>query len=136
MSDGDAVRTASCSCGALTATCRGAPTRVSVCHCFACQRRTGSVYGAQARFAVGNVAVEGPQKTWTRNGDDGGEVVFVFCPTCATTLSWTISTLPGEVAVAVGAFADPTFPAPTVTVYDARAHAWARVEREGIVHHD
>jgi hypothetical protein len=42
------VRVASCSCGQLRAEVRGEPTGVSVCHCHACQRRTGSVFGAQA----------------------------------------------------------------------------------------
>jgi hypothetical protein len=45
------TRTASCSCGQLTVVTAGDPIRVSVCHCLACQRRTGSVFGAQARFA-------------------------------------------------------------------------------------
>jgi hypothetical protein len=37
------VRMASCSCGQLTAVATGDPIRVSVCHCLACQRRTGDV---------------------------------------------------------------------------------------------
>ena len=44
------TRTASCSCGQLTATTTEDPIRVGICHCLACQRRTGSVFGAQARF--------------------------------------------------------------------------------------
>jgi hypothetical protein len=43
-------RTAQCSCGQLRVQMRGEPVRVSMCHCLACQRRTGSTYGAQ-RFA-------------------------------------------------------------------------------------
>lgn len=27
-----------------------APVRIGICHCFECQRRTGSVFGVQARF--------------------------------------------------------------------------------------
>jgi hypothetical protein len=30
----------------------------------------------------------------------------------------------GSVQVAVGAFTDPTFPPPTVSVYDSRRHGW------------
>ncbi len=40
----------SCSCGQRTLVARGDPIRVSMCHCFACQRRSGSTYGAQARL--------------------------------------------------------------------------------------
>jgi len=41
------LRTASCSWGQLQARVNAEPLRVSVCHCLACQRRTGpsfSVY--------------------------------------------------------------------------------------------
>jgi hypothetical protein len=32
--------------------------------------------------------------------------------------------LPGCLAIPVGAFADPGFPAPTVSVYEERMHGW------------
>ena len=43
------TRHARCSCGQLEAETTAEPLRVSVCHCHACQLRTGSVFGAQAR---------------------------------------------------------------------------------------
>ena len=52
-------RVASCSCGQLSATTTGAPVRISICHCLACQRRTGSVFGMQARFPEAAVTVQG-----------------------------------------------------------------------------
>lgn len=50
-------RIASCSCGQLTARVTGEPVRVSICHCLACQRRTGSVFGVQARFPAPSFSV-------------------------------------------------------------------------------
>ena len=44
--------------------------------------------------------------------------------TCGATVFWTLDTYPDVVAVAVGAFADPTFPAPKIAVYEERRHAW------------
>ena len=38
------TRLASCSCGQLTAQASGDPVRNSICHCLACQRRTGSPF--------------------------------------------------------------------------------------------
>ena len=35
--------------------------------------------------------------------------------------------VPEAVAVPVGAFADPGFPAPRVSVYEGRRHAWVSV---------
>src|SRR5271165_6507415 len=43
---------AACSCGQLRLICQGDPVRVSMCHCFECQRRTGSTFGVQAWFPL------------------------------------------------------------------------------------
>jgi hypothetical protein len=133
---GPTMRLATCSCGKLTATCDGEPVRVSVCHCLACQKRTGSAFGAQARFPEDRVTIEGTSTEYTRTGDSGGLARFRFCPTCGTTLCWTVATLPGFVAVALGAFADPTFRAPTVSIYEARRHRWCPVEGQDVEHYD
>jgi hypothetical protein len=53
------MRIATCSCEQLKVTCTGEPVRISMCHCLACQRRTGSVFGVQARFPSDNVQIEG-----------------------------------------------------------------------------
>jgi len=119
------TRRATCSCGQLALTCEGEPVRVSICHCLACQQRTGSVFGVQARFARDRVVIEGTAARFTRVGDSGGHVTFHFCPRCGSTVYWEPDGLPDFVVVAVGAFADPSFPPPTVSVYEARRHGWA-----------
>jgi len=118
-------RTASCSCGQLRLACEGEPVRVSICHCLECQKRTGSIFGAQARFARAAVTIEGEAATWTRTGDSGGSATFRFCPACGATVWWEATGVPGFVTVAVGAFADPGFPPPHVSVYEERLHPWA-----------
>ena len=44
------TRHAACSCGQLHLTIEGEPSRIAMCHCLACQRRTGAVISNQARF--------------------------------------------------------------------------------------
>lgn len=121
------LRTAACSCGQLLAHVEGDPVRVSVCHCLACQRRTGSVFGQQARFAREKVRISGQSNTYVRVGDEGSEVRFHFCPHCGATVYYEAEGLEDSVAIPVGAFADPKFPAPTVSVYEERKHAWVTV---------
>jgi hypothetical protein len=101
--------------------------RVSVCHCLACQQRTGSAFGLTARFDNDKVTVEGPSAQWSRTGDEGTTADFQFCPTCGSTVLWRAREFPGVTAVAVGAFADPTFQPPIRTVYESRAHPWLEV---------
>ena len=119
------ARTATCSCGQLSIACAGEPVRLSVCHCLECQKRTGGVFGAQARFAREAVTIKGEAANWSRTGDSGGTATFSFCPRCGSTVFWEAAGLPGFVTVAVGAFADPAFPGPRVSVYDERSHPWA-----------
>jgi hypothetical protein len=117
-------RRATCSCGQLVAIARGEPVRVSMCHCLACQRRTGSTFGAQARFPSDQVTVEGRATQWSRIGDSGGKSTRHFCPTCGSTVYYQLDGAPGFTAIPVGAFADPAFPAPRFSVYEEFRHAW------------
>lgn len=118
------TRLASCSCGQLTAECSGDPVRISICHCLACQRRTGSVFGQQARFPRENVTVTGASTQFSRIGDEGPGATFHFCPRCGSTVYYEAVALPGYLGIPVGAFADPQFPAPTISVYESRMHPW------------
>ena len=126
-------REARCACGQLSLRCVGEPLRISVCHCLACRQRTGSVFGAQARYGRDQVVVTGEASLWERVGDSGSRATFRFCPRCGTTVYWELDAVPGFVAVAVGCFADPAFPGPTVSVYEERQSPWVRLE--GIVEH-
>jgi hypothetical protein len=118
---------ASCSCGQLTATTTESPIRVSVCHCLACQRRTGSVFGAQARFRSGSVEINGHSKQYERIGDAGSKITFNFCPNCGATVHFAIEGHEGSIAIPVGAFANPGFPAPTFSMYEERKHVWVNL---------
>ncbi len=121
---GSRRRTASCSCGQLRVTCEGEPIRISMCHCLECQKRTGSSYGVQARWPAAQAAVDGRSSRFVRIGDEGGVATFHFCPDCGSTVYYRFDAMPDMVAVAVGNFADPDFPAPTVSVYEDRKHGW------------
>jgi hypothetical protein len=117
-------RVASCSCGQLTAEALGPPVRVSICHCLACQRRTGSVFGQQARFRREDVTLGGISSEYVRVGDEGTRVKFHFCADCGATVYWELAGLEDYLTIAVGAFADPNFPQPTASVYESRKHSW------------
>jgi hypothetical protein len=90
-----------------------------MCHCLACQRRTGSAFGIQARWPKDLVDVTGRYIEYVRISDAGEERTFRFCPDCGATVFWTTTTegWTDTIAVPIGAFADPSFPQPTVSVY-------------------
>ena len=117
-------RIASCACGQLRIACLGEPEKVSLCHCLDCQKRTGSTYGIAAFFPRDRVRAEGRASRYGRASDSGHAVTFHFCPDCGSTVFWEPERRPAAVAVAVGAFADPSFPAPTQSVWNERRHPW------------
>src|SRR4051812_28618715 len=105
------TRAAACSCGQLRVEAAGDPIRISMCHCLACQRRTGSAFSVQARFPPDRIRVDGRFSEYTRVSDepDGGRRTFRFCPECGATVFYSTDDLPDVIAVLVGAFADPAF---------------------------
>lgn len=124
-----ATREAACLCGQLRLEVDGDPWIVSLCHCLACQRRTGSAFAMQAAFRPDQVQIFGEFRDYSRISDesDRKEHVFHFCPNCGSQVFYTEPTEPDLIVVAVGSFADPTFPPPTESGYDWRRHSWLAV---------
>ena len=118
------TRQAACNCGQLRLSIEGEPVRVSMCHCLECQRRTGAVISNQARFRREQITVTGAATEYRRSSDSGNALTFRFCPKCGSTVYWEGESFPGLVAVAIGTFADPGFPAPTVSVWEETRHPW------------
>ena len=119
-------RLAQCQCGALRATTSGDPVLVSMCHCNSCQRRTGALAGHGAAFAKTQVRIEGASTVFERDGQSGRKVRFHFCPQCGTSLYWETDLRPDWYLIAVGGFADPDFPPPTMVLHEESRHAWTR----------
>src|SRR4051794_2478004 len=120
-----ARREARCTCGQLRLTADGEPTRIGICHCLSCQRRTGSAFGIHVRFRSADVETGGVAKQYTRLADDDGDPRTIsFCPECSDVVWFVCGAEPDLYAVPVGAFADPEFPPPTYQVYENRRHAW------------
>jgi len=128
------TRTATCRCGQLTVVCEGEPIRVSVCHCLECQKRSGSAFATQARWADEQIHVSGESAVWKRLADSGHLATYRFCPVCGSTLAYIIEGWPSVTAIPVGAFADPNFPAPGYSVYEHRKHSWAEVLGDEVEH--
>ncbi|WP_367882481.1 GFA family protein [Rhizobium sp. WYJ-E13] len=121
-------RKASCSCGALALIAHGRPRKVSVCHCNACQRRTGSSFGVAVFFAAEATEETGKAAVYRRIGDSGRSLEFYFCPACGTTVFWKPEFRPGLTAVALGCFDDKQGLEPSQTVYDENRDKWVLIE--------
>jgi hypothetical protein len=72
----------------LRAITSGEPESVYVCHCKACQRRTGAIIHNGSRWLKSQVRIEGEHKIYGRIADSGFEIRFHFCPNCGTSVFW------------------------------------------------
>jgi hypothetical protein len=129
------TRTAACSCGQLHIEVPEEPLGVVVCHCIACQRRTGSAFAALAVFTR-PWAVRGKSSEYLRTGESGDRFRYRFCPVCGSTVFHTRDEEePRYAMVSVGCFGDPLFPQPQESHFDCRRHPWLQMPK-GIVTHE
>ena len=117
-------RTARCACGQVTVRCTGEPVSVSLCNCTECQRRTGSAFGVAAFFRAEDVEARGETGCFSRVADSGFAVHHHFCTGCGTTIWWLPERKADMIAVALGCFADPGFPAPSKSVHEETKVPW------------
>lgn len=122
------IHSCECACGLVQLRCKSEPIRTSICHCFECQKRTGSVFGVQARFIKQDVILDGDVVSYTRISDDGNEVRYEFCPACGTTMRLALAAAPEIIVIPIGLFGDKEFHNPTVSVYEERKHGWVSFE--------
>ena len=128
---------ASCRCGQLRVVASGDPVRVSICHCLACQKRTGSVFSAQARWPKACVTIEGESRQWTRTADSGQQTTYNFCPECGSTVHYSGGNFPDVVAIPLGALDDPYIvDSPDYSVWECRKHDWFEVIDEDVERSD
>ena len=129
------VRTASCRCPQLKARATGEPVRVSLCHCLACQKRSGSAFAVQARWPTEKVEIEGVSKSWVGTADSGNRTSFHFCPECGSDVHYEIDgKFGGLIAIPLGAFEDPHFASPRFSVWEKRKHPWVAILGEEVEH--
>jgi hypothetical protein len=118
-------RTTQCHCGSMALRCEGEPSKISMCHCLDCQRRTGSVFSIAAFYSRESVHCEkGAASKFTRDSASGFPVTFYFCPRCGSNLYWEPARLPHLIGMAVGGFSDPRFPLPDQAVWTKDMHCW------------
>jgi hypothetical protein len=118
-------RTARCLCGNFSVNVSAEPMLVNVCHCQDCQLRSGAPWASAAYFPKEAVQLDGPNKVYVRTSDAGTRINHHFCPTCGSTVCWTRETGSTRYGIPVGAFNDPSFPGPTLSVWEKRRYAWS-----------
>ncbi len=92
-----------------------------------------SIMHSGAYYPKQNIRCEGQSRIYTQSTDSGNAIAFHVCPTCGTSVFWDSDKYPDRRGIAVGCFADPTFPAPVRSIWEESMHPWLRLP-PGIEH--
>jgi hypothetical protein len=79
------------------------------------------------------VKVSGTPKEFARSAASGGKVRSYFCTNCGSTVYWKADNLPTLIGVAVGALANPHYPAPVRSIFEQSKHSWVQID--GVLEH-
>ncbi|EDP59494.1 GFA family protein [Vibrio sp. AND4] len=118
------THTCECACGLVQLRCTAEPIRTSIYRCFECQKRTGSVFGVQARFHKEQITLDGDVTSYTRVTESGNHIQYDFCPACGTTMRLSLSIAPDDTIIPIGLFNNKEFSEPTVSVYEQKKRGW------------
>jgi hypothetical protein len=121
--EGAVRRLGECHCGALKVIADGEPERIYLCHCKACQRRTGTAFHFGVTYRRSQVRLEGEYKIYERGADSGSRIRFYFCPTCGSNLRWESERNPTLCGVAGGALENFDF-MPNSSIFEVSMHRW------------
>lgn len=124
---------ASCQCGQLAVEVPGPTPAVVMCHCLACQKRSGSPFGEAAYYPHDQVRIEGRSRQFTRVTDAGGTFDQFFCPECGSTVFMRGTKNPTVTGIPIGLFDEPHAMQPVRSVWEDRRHDWVAVP-EAIQH--
>jgi hypothetical protein len=126
------VRSGGCSCGDVRYETIGDPTRVLVCHCKHCQRRTGSAFGIGCYFPKQMVkVVQGSLNSFQRSSDAGRWFKSQFCTVCGSTVLWQLELLPDAIGIAGGSFDNTDWLDPKLHFWAGSAQKWFHFPEDG-----
>jgi hypothetical protein len=117
-------RAANCSCAYVRAAWSGEPLGISRSMASPVSAIAARRFGVQAWSRRDQLSITGTCTAHVRAGEAGRRATFQICPSCGSTAYWELNSVPGRIAVALGKFADPQFPAPHVSVWERRRHPW------------
>ncbi|MEF2073437.1 GFA family protein [Consotaella aegiceratis] len=104
--DNKPIYTGGCQCGAVRFRIEGTLSNPHICHCRMCQKAFGGFFAPLVSAKLGDLR-------WTRaepkRFQSSNRILRGFCPDCGTPLTYEA---PHGIALAIGAFDDPSAIAP------------------------
>ncbi|PDT50901.1 GFA family protein [Sinorhizobium americanum] len=121
--------TATCLCGAVRISCGKPVGPGGYCHCEDCRKSTGSAFGVNIPFEVGEFRViSGEVGSFTKTADSGNELTRHFCSKCGSPLYGTSPQHPGRVYVKAGIIDQPSLVRPASQSWCQSKVEWSAID--------
>ena len=83
------------------------------------------------------MTIEGRSSSFAIVADSGNRGTFHFCPDCGSDVHYDINgKFDGHIAIPLGAFDNPYFLSPIVSVWEQRKHDWVEITGDEVEHTD
>jgi hypothetical protein len=89
--------------------------------------RTGSAFGISTYWMRANVELSGLATPYVREGQEGRQVTYYFCPKCGSSVYWELDRRPSQIGISGGSFFDLNFPAPIRSVWERSKPNWISI---------
>jgi hypothetical protein len=116
-----------CQCGAVEHTVSADPLFTYACHCYNCQKRTGSAFSMGLVVATESLEVKGPLVPWSRVSDEGDTNTRCSCADCGNIIYGIGDTNPELAKLQAGTLDDTSDVEPDVHLWTCRKQSWVRL---------
>lgn len=116
--------TGRCQCGGVEYTVNTDPLFTYACHCYNCQKRTGSAFSMGLVVATESLAVTGPLVAWSRVSDEGNTNTRYSCAECGNIIYGIGDTNPELSKLQAGTLDDTRDVEPDVHLWTCRKQPW------------
>lgn len=113
-----------CHCGKVRYTSQNEPIGTVVCHCVACQKFSGSAFGAIVILPKDGFVIDGPLKKYETTNLAGVPKNKYFCEYCGVIVYGTKDEYPDIVALHAGSMDDPSWLKPEKHIFTRRKMPW------------
>ena len=124
----------SCLCGSVRYEIRGAPGRITHCHCSQCRKAHGAAFGTYARVDWADFTLVSGQSDIGSYPSSPG-VRRTFCKRCGSTLQFIRESRPQSFSLATGTLDDDPGIRPSLHIFVGSKAPWLEIT-DGLPQHD
>ncbi len=114
----------SCQCGAVHYEVEAEPLLTYACHCYSCQKRTGTAFSLALIILTDSLQLSGEISPWERTSDTGSTNTRYSCAKCGNIIYGIGQDTPSLAKLQAGTLEDTRDVEPEVHIWARSRQAW------------